>query len=405
MFELPTETLTPSTVFFTGHMIDRPGRMTPRFPMAIEPVIARRISGELEVIGPTDGFASAAAGGDILFLEALIARGGRAHITLPCAIDAFRLDCVDVVPGSNWRTRFERLLTQAHSVEILGEQYASDNAMASECCNRVMIGLARLCAHEKGETDPLVLALWDGRPGDAYGGTQSAVDFCLRHGLPVRSLEEALPTRPPASHERSPTKSGTTSAVQHGNSVPEGPQQICSAVFADVVGFSRLKERQIPAFFDLYLLNAMQSLQSRRIVPLVKNTWGDGLYLAFESPRDAGLFALDFANRIAACNWRPLSLSFVPSVRIGIHAGPLYRFYDPLIAQWSYTGSHVTRAARLEPVAESGKVIATQAFVALAAAEGIREFCGRGLGRRKLLKGAGEIILYELVTAPAGPSG
>ena len=240
-----------STVFFTGHMIDRPGRMTPRFPTDIEPLVTQRISEELEAISATDGFASASAGGDLLFLEALIARGGRAHITLPCAIDAFRRDCVDIVSDSHWGTRFERLLTKAHSVEILGEQYASDNAMASECCNRVMIGLSRLCAQEKGETGPVVLALWDGRPGDAYGGTQSAVEFCLRQGLPVRSLEEVLPTRPSASHDQWLSKAGTTSAIQHVNSVPEGPQQICSAVFADVVGFSRLKERQIPAFFDL----------------------------------------------------------------------------------------------------------------------------------------------------------
>ena len=225
------------------------------------------------------------------------------------------------------------------------------------------------------------------------------MDFCLRQGLPVISLEDVLPTRPVPSHNRWPSKPGTTSAIQHANSLPEGPQQICSAVFADVVGFSRLKERQIPAFFDLYLLSATQSLQSHRIVPLVKNTWGDGLYLAFESPRDAGLFALDFAHRIATCDWKPMGLDFVPSVRMGIHAGPLYRFYDPLIAQWSYTGSHVTRAARLEPVSEPGKVIATQAFLALAAAEGVREFCGRPLGRRQLLKGAGEVILFELLTA------
>jgi len=393
-----------STVFFTGHMIDRPGRNPPRFPADIESLVKDRIGEELDALGAIDGFASASAGGDILFLECLVARGGRAHITLPCAIDAFRRDCVDIISDSRWGPRFERSLNQAHSVEILGEQYASDNAMASECCNRIMIGLSRLCAQEKGEMEPVVLALWDGRPGDAYGGTQSAVDFCLRQGLLVRSLEAVLPTRLYPSPDRRQSKPGTTSAIQHVNSVPERPQQICAAVFADVVGFSRLKERQIPAFFDLYLMSAMESLQINRIVPLVKNTWGDGLYLAFESPRDAGLFALDFVSRFAKRDWGPLNLDFNPSVRMGIHAGPLYRFYDPMIAQWSYTGSHVTRAARLEPVGEPGKVLATQAFVALAAAEGVREFHGRTVGRRQLIKGAGEILLYELLLAGTASS-
>lgn len=393
-------TLMPSTVFFTGHIIDRPGRITPRFPAALESTVAQRISTELETIGATDGFASAAAGGDIMFLEAIVARRGRAHIILPCAIDAFRTDCVEVVGDSDWGARFERLLNQAHSVEILGDQYASDNAMASECCNRVMFGLSRLCAHEKGEPDPVVLALWDGKPGDAYGGTHSAVEFCVRQGLLVRSLGDVLPPSRIGTNEIRRPAPGQSSAARANSAVSEAPQQICSAVFADVVGFSRLKERQIPAFFDLYLKCAMDSLQSQRIVPLVKNTWGDGLYLAFDSPRDAGLFALDFTGRIGSSDWSRLELGFLPSVRIAIHSGPLYRFYDPLIAQWSYTGSHVTHAARLEPVGEPGRVIATQAFVALAAAEGITGFRGRALGRRQLIKGAGEVTLFELIAAP-----
>jgi len=385
-----------STVFFTGHMIDRPGRATPRFPAHVEPLVANRIASELDAVGATDGFASAAAGGDILFLEALIARGARAHIMLPCETEAFRRDCVDIGPGADWSARFERVIARAHSLEILGDQYASDNAMASECCNRILVGLARLCAHQKGEAEPLVLALWNGRPGDALGGTHSAVEYCLRQHLSVRSLEDVLPVVPLPAAERRPATPGTTSAIQHATALQEGQQQICSAIFADVVGFGRLRERQIPSFFDLYLLSAMQSLQMQRIVPLVKNTWGDGLYLAFDSPRDAGIFSLDFAHRIATADWGPLNLDFHPSIRIGIHAGPLYRFYDALIGQWSYTGSHVTRAARLEPVSEPGKVIATQAFVALAAAEGVSEFFGLPLGRRPLLKGAGEVNLFEL---------
>jgi class 3 adenylate cyclase len=129
---------------------------------------------------------------------------------------------------------------------------------------------------------------------------------------------------------------------------------------------------------------------------LVKNTWGDGLYLVFESVRDAGVFALDFRDRIVSTDWRQLGLSAALNVRIGIHAGPLYRIYDPVIGQWSYTGAHVTRAARLEPSTDPGKVFATLPFVALAAAERATEFLCRPAGRRELAKGAGAIELFEL---------
>jgi class 3 adenylate cyclase len=388
----------PSTVFFTGHMVDRPDRAIPRFEPSRAPEIARRIGGELEIAGATDGFASGACGGDIVFLEAILARGGRAHVTLPCAVDAFRKDCVDIIPGADWVARFDRLLESASTVEILGEQYASDNAMASECCSRVMVGLAERCARDKGE-DPLVIALWDGRPGDAVGGTHSCVQFCIQNGYQVRLMTDLEQGVVAETRELSPAKAGTSSAIKHATLMTEAPQQICAVVFADAVGFSRLREREVPAFARQYLGCAMQTLQAHEIVPLVKNTWGDGLYLVFESVREAGLFALDFRDRILATDWLKLGFTCALSVRIGLHAGPLYRIYDPLIGQWSYTGSHVTRTARLEPSADPGKVFATLAFVALAAAERVTEFTSRAAGRRRLVKDAGELSVYEIDTA------
>jgi len=376
-------------------MIDRPGRASPRFPSSLTKQIAHRIAGELEIAHATDGFASAACGGDIIFLEAIIARGGRAHVTLPCAVDAFRKDCVDIIPGSDWVARFDHLLESANSVEILGEQYASDNAMASECCSRVMAGLAERCARQKGE-EPLVIALWDGRPGDAAGGTHSCVQFCIQNGFRVRLMTDLAPGAMAETRELSPATTGTSSAIKHTTTMGEAPQQICAVVFADAVGFSRLQEREVPAFVRRYLGCAMQALQTHEIVPLVKNTWGDGIYLVFESVREAGLFAVDFRDRIVATDWRQLGFTCALSVRIGVHAGPLYRIYDPLIGQWSYTGSHVTRAARMEPSTDAGKVFASLAFVALAAAERVTEFLCLHAGRRTLVKNAGELSVFEL---------
>ena len=374
-------------------MVDRVGRRPPRFPPARAHEIGQRIAGELEALQTTDGFASATSGGDILFLEAVLARRGHVHVTLPCAIDEFRRDCVDIIPGADWAARFDRILQQATSLEVLSQQYASDNAMASECCNRVMVGLAVRNAALKGE-EPLALALWDGRPGDAFGGTQSVVQFCTQNGFRVRWMTDLAPGGAAESRELAPAVH--TSAVRHATFVAEAPQQICTAVFADAVGFSKLREREVPLFARHYLTFAMSALQARTIVPLVKNTWGDGLYLVFESVRDAGVFALDFRDRIVATDWRQLGLSAPLNVRIGIHAGPLYRIYDPVIGQWSYTGAHVTRAARLEPSTDPGKVFATLPFVALAAAERATEFRCRPAGRRELAKGAGEIELFEL---------
>jgi class 3 adenylate cyclase len=384
-----------TTVFFTGHMIDRPGRVSPRFPPAMAPRIARRIAEELESAGATDGFASAACGGDILFLEAMLARGGRVHVTLPCAVEAFRKDCVDVIPGGDWPVRFDRILEAAHTVEILGQQYASNNAMASECCSRVLAGLAERRAAEKDE-EPWVLALWDGRPGDAAGGTHSIVQFCTRHGYKIRLMMDLSPEPTAQTRNLMPVPPATSSAINHATVVDEAPQHICAVVFADAVGFSKLQEREVPGFVRQYLSCAMQSLQAHSIVPLVKNTWGDGLYLVFDSVREAGVFAVDFRDRVVSTDWRRLGFNDAANVRIAAHAGPLYRIYDPVIGQWSYVGSHVTRAARLEPSTDPGKVFASLAFVALAAAEHVTEFVCHPAGRRQLVKGAGEVSVFEI---------
>jgi class 3 adenylate cyclase len=378
-------------------MVDRPGRASPRFPPSLAQQVAQRIASELDLAGATDGFSSAACGADILFLEAIMARRGRAHVALPCAVEAFRRDCVDVIPGADWAARFDRILDSACTVEILGEQYASDNAMASECCSRVTAGLAERCAAEKGE-EALVIALWDGRPGDAVGGTHSAVQFCIQQGFKVRWMMDLSPGASVETRELVQTVGGTSSAIRHATPISE-VQQICAVVFADAVGFSKLRERDVPGFVRFYLSCAMQTLQLRGIVPLVKNTWGDGLYLVFESVREAGLFAIGFRDRLVSADWRQLGLTCAPNVRIAAHAGPLYRIYDPVIGQWSYVGSHVTRAARLEPSTDAGKVFASLAFVALAAAERVTDFTCRQIGRRQLVKDAGELTVFELATA------
>jgi len=384
-----------SSVFFTGHMIDRPGRAAARFPQSMAPQLAQRIAAELAAAEAEDGFASAACGGDILFHEAVLERGGRAHVTLPCRIEDFRHDCVDVIPGADWGQRFDRLLEQAASVEILGQQYASDNAMASECCSRIMVGLAARAALQRGQ-QPLILALWDGRPGDAYGGTHSIVEFCLQQRFRVRWMRDLVPGAGGETSELTPAKPGTSSAISGDARRNEAPQHICAVVFADAVGFSKLPERDIPVFVRHYLASAMEALRMAEIVPLVRNTWGDGLYLVFASVREAGLFALHFRDLIASTDWQRLGLAASPSVRIGAHAGPLYRIYDAVIGQWSYVGSHVTRAARIEPSVDPGKVFASLSFVALAAAERVTEFTSTAVGRRQLVKNAGELTVFEL---------
>ena len=61
-------------------------------------------------------------------------------------------------------------------------------------------------------------------------------------------------------------------------------------------------------------------------------------------------------------------------LRIGLHAGPVYRYFDPIIGKENFIGSHVNRAARIEPVTVAGCAFTSEQFAAVLAVEPHHEF-------------------------------
>ncbi len=97
----------PSVMIFAGHMIDRADRPAPRFPPELEPVVAQEIQNRIDRLKPGFGFASAACGSDILFLEAMLDHGAKISVVLPYVEEEFLRDSVDFLPKTNWRARFD----------------------------------------------------------------------------------------------------------------------------------------------------------------------------------------------------------------------------------------------------------------------------------------------------------
>src|SRR6516225_2560062 len=58
------------------------------------------------------------------------------------------------------------------------------------------------------------------------------------------------------------------------------------------------------------------------------------------------------------------------NIRVGLHTGPVFLFQDRVVQRMSYTGAHVSRAARIEPVTEPGEVYTSEEFAALAELDG-----------------------------------
>lgn len=135
--------------------------------------------------------------------------------------------------------------------------------------------------------------------------------------------------------------------------------------------------------------------------PINVNTWGDGLFFVFNGAEDAGRFALDLRDLVVKTDWIDLGLPRNLSIRIAVHAGPVYVNFDPVVREVTFTGAHVSRAARIEPITHEGEVFASEEFAALAAADQSKGFTCDLVGTTALAKSYGLFRIYSLDRAAA----
>lgn len=385
----------PKIAVFAGHMIDKPSRKIPRFPPQLEDVVREAVRNRLQKLDVGLGYASAACGSDIIFLETVLEMGAEAHIVLPYNQGQFMEDSVEINSEGRWRERFSDVLQRASEVLIASEQ-RMEGGVPFEYANLLLHGLASIRA-EQLETDLIPLAVWDGKPGDGAGGTASIVEHWQRvgHQVEIIDLAEILrdELQPAPVVETLPEKIEVKRAT---NREEELPTQMIAILFADAVNFSRLTEDEIPRFVRSFLGTIGELANNSSHPPMMKNTWGDGLYFVYESVRDAGQFALELNKTLSAIDWTGKGLPKDLSLRIALHAGPVYSCIDPVTARPNFIGTHVSRAARIEPITPPGQVYASQAFAALAAAQHVREFTCEYVGQTPLAKGYGTFPTYHV---------
>lgn len=184
-----------SVVAFTGHMIDAPTRLVPRFPESSIGRVRLAIRDRLRTLDAGFGFSSIAGGADVLFLEELLERGGNAHVFVPFPLEEFATISI----GDEWRTRVDRILADSRvTLTVLGTR-PSDGVLPSAfaACNVAMCDMARAFARRLGE-EPRLLAVWNGEPGDGRGGTADTVREWQGSGCLVEIIEP-LPVAPDAA--------------------------------------------------------------------------------------------------------------------------------------------------------------------------------------------------------------
>jgi hypothetical protein len=154
--------------------VDAPGRSPPRFPPDKVPQAAQLIREVLEALGAGQddlALCQAAAGGDLLFLEACRQRGVRLQVQLPFEEPEFIRRSVEPVSGGEqWRARYHALrqaLPEPPRLmpHELGPLPPGVNAF--ERCNLWLLHTA--LAH--GPQKVHFVCLWNGEGGDGPGGT------------------------------------------------------------------------------------------------------------------------------------------------------------------------------------------------------------------------------------------
>ena len=128
-----------------------------------------------------------AHGGDQLVAEEALALGVELVAPLPMAQAEYERDFPD--PAS--LARFRQLLAQARVRELPLAPGNSEVAIRErgEARNRQYAQLGMFVSSHC----QVLLALWDGRPSDATGGTAQVVEFHLRNQMPGFSVEQAAP--------------------------------------------------------------------------------------------------------------------------------------------------------------------------------------------------------------------
>jgi tetratricopeptide (TPR) repeat protein len=175
----PEDRWQPRQVFlFSGHRIDEPGCVEPRFPADKESIAAEKIGQTLDQLGAGAediAYCQAASGGDLLFLEACQKRGVRCQVQLPLPQPEFiQASIRSSVGGEQWTERFyavdTRLKQDKTPMRIMPEALGPlpKGVNEFERCNLWLL----YSALSNGIDKVRFIALWNGGGGEGPGGTQ-----------------------------------------------------------------------------------------------------------------------------------------------------------------------------------------------------------------------------------------
>jgi Adenylate and Guanylate cyclase catalytic domain len=383
----------PGVVHFCGHRIG--GQAPSRFPLEAEAAVATRIAEVLKRDTPGFAYGSLAGGADILWAEALLKAGSELHIVLPFARVEFV--AASVAPsGSGWIERFDRCVDEASSIRFATDDAYRGDEVLFRYGSELAMGLALLRARHL-DADVRQLTVWD--EGQAHGAAGTAIDVATwrRRGGAVTLIRPTVD--PPAAEVIEPVEPVRPPRELMPDDRPDAPpraRMVRAMLFADVKGFSLLDDEALLTFANRVLGAFATVLERHRDEVRHRRTWGDALFLVLTDAPAAANCALDLQDAMASIDFAAEGLPGHLGLRLGAHLGPVFRYHDPVIDGPDFTGSHVSRAARIEPVTPPGAVYVTEPFAAALVLDGRRDLACDYVGHMPMAKDYGRLRMYRL---------
>lgn len=377
----------PRALYYCGHMFALPGAYTPDLLGELE----RNINSALAGIKPGAIFGALAAGSDIMIAEAALRQGAELHVVLPMREEDFIQQSVAPF-GKTWIARFHACRHSAATYRLATfEPFLGDDSIFSYS-TEIAMGLAVRHA-ETMETEAHLLAVWDGVPPQGSAGT----------GADVARWQSTA--RPKTVIPFSAAMRGKPAPSPQINSAPrsDGPvRKLKAMLFGDVRGFSKLEESQIQPFVDHVLAPLSEELRRLPNQPDEVATWGDGLYIVYDDIAAAAAGALTLLRRFNEIDLAAAGLPNHLALRIGGHAGPVIPLTDPFMGTLNFFGTHVTLAARIEPVTMPGSFYVSEPFAAQLGLAAPGRYQTNYVGQTELAKKFGNMRLFAVNETGAG---
>ncbi|MGF1463154.1 MAG: TRAFs-binding domain-containing protein [Maricaulaceae bacterium] len=327
-------------------------------------------------------FGALAAGADILIAQAVLDAGGELNLVLPQPEADFI--ALSVAPyGEDWVNRYDWCRRRAASLRTATDGADQFDPLAVNLASDIAMGMTRLRANAIASKPLQVLVVDDVSASGAVMGAHRDHAVWSHLDLPTHLVRTPAPKAQARLVRQAPQ--------------PRFPRVTKAMIFADVRGFGQLSDRQIGPFYDHVLAALAKVVRALGPAAQCVNTWGDGVFLAFEDPVQAARTALRLQSAFQAVDLASAGLPDHLALRVGGHVGVTHLIPDPYLDRETLLGAPVVLASRIEPQTPPGAVYVSETFACLLASrpEGAQFRCDY-VGQAKLRKHAGDVRLFSL---------